>query len=63
MLYKFFLPQNMRISSHCTIGKHAYGTCLNGYAYVFQQSVFVCDKCSNLRQFEKQIIRNVIYTL
>ena len=32
LYYVTFLPQNMNISSHCTIGKHAYGTCLNGYA-------------------------------
>ena len=33
LYYVTFLPQNMNISSHCTIGKHAYGTCLNGYAH------------------------------
>ena len=27
---------------------------------LFQQFVFVYDKCSNLMQFEKQIMRNVI---
>ena len=30
----------MNISSHCTIGKHAYGTCLNGYAHF--SSLFLC---------------------
>ena len=35
-----FLLETMSISAHCTIGKHAYGTCLNGYAYF--SSVFVC---------------------
>ena len=30
----------MNISSHCTIGKHAYGTCLNGYAHL--AVFFVC---------------------
>ena len=30
----------MNISSHCTIGKHAYGTCLNGYAHL--RSLFLC---------------------
>ena len=30
----------MNISSHCTIGKHAYGTCLNGYANF--SSLFLC---------------------
>ena len=34
------LLQNMNISSHCTIGKHAYGTCLNGYAHF--SSLFLC---------------------
>ena len=34
------LPQNMNISSHCTIGKHAYGTCLNGYDHF--SSLFLC---------------------
>ena len=34
------LAQNMNISSHCTIGKHAYGTCLNGFAHF--SSVFLC---------------------
>ena len=34
------MPQNMNISSYCTIGKHAYGTCLNGYAHF--SSLFLC---------------------
>ena len=46
----------MKISSHCTIGKHAYGTCLNGYAHFC--SLFLCA----INVFEKQIMRNVIYT-
>ena len=38
--YVTFMSQNMNISSHCTIGKHAYGTCLNGYAHF--SSLFLC---------------------
>ena len=34
------LPQNMSISSHCMIAKHAYGICLNGYAHF--SSSFLC---------------------
>ena len=39
-VYVTFLPQNMKISSHCTIGNYAYGTCLNGYAHL--SSLFLC---------------------
>ena len=34
------LPKNINISSHLTIGKQAYGTCLNGYAHL--SSLFLC---------------------
>ena len=44
----------MSISSHCTIGKHAYGTCLNGYVHF--SSLFLCAIKAN---YEKCNIRGL----